>query len=80
MHTCLSCKRQTRYNRRGCCAACYDRYRHMVQCQEITWDALEAAGLTRQRQNMTAEWRARWALQNAPISHENRAIDPALPR
>jgi hypothetical protein len=66
MHTCVSCKRVSPYNRRGCCAACYERYSHWVTRGEVTWTDLEAMGRTRPRQHTRGTVRAYWAAAHPP--------------
>ena len=66
MHTCLSCHRKSKYNRRGCCCACYERYTHMVKRGDLTWPDLEATGHTRPAQYTRGAIRAYWATVHPP--------------
>ena len=74
MRPCTSCQLPTRGVRRGCCDACYERYAHMVERQEVTWADLEAQGHARPTRHRTAAWRAQWALAH-PIADDNPFLD-----
>lgn len=67
MKTCKSCSRATKLLWRGCCGACYQRYRHMVLRGETKWHELELSGHATVRAHSTAEWRAEWAKEHPPV-------------